>query len=67
MVGILATPLANVPAWAGGISDCQSEYESEIERCKLLHGDDPDEAEDLQSCIENAKDEYESCQEECES
>jgi hypothetical protein len=52
--------------WAGCISDCKDNYDSEVESCKLMH-DDPDEADDLQQCIQDAKDEYQSCVEECTS
>ena len=52
---------------AGCMSDCKDEYESEVESCQLLHGDEPDDAEDLRICIDNAHDEYESCTEECGS
>jgi hypothetical protein len=57
---------SSVLAWAGCISDCKDNYDSEVESCKLLY-DDPDEAEELQQCIQNAKDEYQSCVEECTS
>jgi hypothetical protein len=52
--------------WAGCKSDCQDEYQSEVESCKKLY-DDPDEPEDLMLCFDNAKSEYESCIEECEN
>jgi hypothetical protein len=52
--------------WAGCISDCKDNYDSEVESCKLMYAD-PDEADDLQQCIQNAKDEYQSCVEECTS
>ena len=52
--------------WAGCKSDCRDEYQSEIESCHLLH-DEPDEAEDLQICLRDAKDEYEECLEECDN
>lgn len=51
--------------WAGCKSDCRDEYQSEIESCHSLH-DDPDEADDLQVCLQDAKDQYDSCIEECE-
>ena len=57
---------SSVLVWAGCISDCKDNYDSEVESCKLLY-DDPDEADDLQQCIQNAKDEYQSCVEECTS
>jgi hypothetical protein len=53
-------------AWAGCKSDCQDEYQSEVESCKELH-DDPDDADMIKMCIDNAKSEYESCIDECEN
>jgi hypothetical protein len=53
-------------AWAGCKTDCRDEYDSEVESCKSTY-DDPDDADELQQCIQNAKDEYESCIEECDS
>lgn len=52
--------------WAGCKSDCRDEYDSTIESCKSSY-DDPDDADDLRQCIQNASDEYESCVEECDS
>jgi hypothetical protein len=52
--------------WNGCKSDCRYEYESEVESCKLMY-DDPDDADQLRQCIQNTKDEYESCIEDCES
>ena len=52
--------------WAGCISDCKDDYDSEVESCKLMYYE-PDEADDLQQCIQNAKDEYQSCIDECTS
>jgi hypothetical protein len=57
---------SSVMVWAGCKSDCRDEYESEVDSCKLLY-DDPDDAFDLQLCIQNAKDEYQSCIEECDN
>lgn len=51
--------------WAGCKSDCRDEYESEVDSCKMLY-DDPDDADDLQLCIQNARDDYDSCIEECD-
>ena len=53
-------------AWAGCISDCKDDYDSEVESCRQLY-DQPDDAEDLQQCIQSAKDEYQSCIDECTS
>lgn len=52
--------------WAGCKTDCREEYESEVESCKLLH-DGPDDFDDLQMCIQSAKDDYDSCIEECDN
>jgi hypothetical protein len=57
---------SSVLVWAGCISDCKDNYDSEVESCKMLY-DDPDEADELQQCIQDAKDEYQSCVEECTS
>jgi len=51
---------SSVIAWAGCKSDCRDEYDSEVESCKLSH-DEPEDADDLRTCIQNARDEYESC------
>lgn len=53
-------------AWAGCKSDCREAYESEVESCKMLH-DDPDDADDLQLCIQSAKDDYDACIDECDN
>lgn len=58
--------LSSAMIWAGCISDCKDEYDSEVESCKSQY-DDPEDADDLQQCIQNAKDEYQSCIEECDS
>jgi hypothetical protein len=51
---------------AGCKSECQEEYESEVESCKDQH-DDPGDARELQECIDHAKSEYQSCLDECEN
>ena len=51
---------------AGCKSDCRDEYNSAREDCMLLH-EDPDEADDLQMCLADAKSQYEDCIEECDS
>jgi hypothetical protein len=61
---LLAGPQAVRPAAAGCTSDCRVEYDSEIDSCRLLYSE-PDEADDLRMCIDNAKSEYDSCVYEC--
>ena len=51
--------------WADCKSDCQDEYQSEVESCKTLQ-DDPDEADELRICFDDAKSEYEAWVNECE-
>jgi hypothetical protein len=51
---------------AGCKSDCQDEYESEVESCKEQY-DNPDDADMLKMCVDNAKSEYKSCIDECEN
>lgn len=58
--------LALLPARAGCVSDCRDEYESAIESCKTTY-DDPDESDDLEQCLNNARDEYQDCAGECRS
>jgi len=54
-------------ALAGCISDCKSDYESEVQDCQILWGDDPDNDYMHKNCIDDAKSTYESCEEECMS
>jgi hypothetical protein len=63
---LVSLAASSVLVWAGCISDCKDNYDSEVESCKMLY-DDPDEADELQQCIQDAKDEYQSCVEECTS
>ena len=56
LLAVLFT-MSSAMIWAGCISDCKDEYDSEVESCKS-HYDDPEDADDLQQCIEYAKDEY---------
>ena len=53
-------------AWADCKSDCQNDYQSEVNSCKAQFSD-PDDAEDLTTCMDDARREYESCLEECET
>jgi hypothetical protein len=46
-------------------SDCQDEYKSEVDSCKTL-SDDPDEPDALETCLDEAQSQYESCIEQCE-
>ena len=61
-IALLATSTIS----AGCKTDCEDEYESAREDCNLLH-DDPDDADWLQMCLEEAQSEYEDCINECDS
>jgi len=50
----------------GCVSDCRDDFDSEVDNCKLLY-DDPEDSDDLESCIDNARSEYEDCVHECHS
>ncbi len=50
---------------AGCKSDCRETYESEVEACKGAYAD-PGEAGELQTCIDEATSQYQSCIDECE-
>jgi hypothetical protein len=49
---------------AESASDCRDDFDSEVASCRSLY-DEPDDADDLQQCIQDAQDEYQSCIEEC--
>ena len=53
-------------AWPDCPSDCQRDYQSEINSCRAQYTD-PDDADDLMVCMDDAKREYESCLAECET
>jgi hypothetical protein len=44
-------------ASAGCKSDCKDQYQSEVESCNSNY-DDPEDADDLKMCIDDAKDEH---------
>ncbi len=52
-------------AWGDCKSNCQSDYESTVKSCKEQFND-PDDADDLQMCLDEAKGDYDSCIGECE-
>ncbi len=66
LVFVLVTFGFSLRSIAGCKSDCKDEYESEVESCNEQY-DDPGEANKLQTCIDDAKREYQSCLNECEN
>jgi hypothetical protein len=60
----LAMVLPNA-AIAGCGEECDAGYSSEIDDCRSRYGDDPGDADDLASCIQEARDDYRSCLDDC--
>ena len=52
-------------AGAGCKSDCLTDYQAEIESCRTNYND-PEDADELRICMNDAKKEYEDCIRECE-
>jgi hypothetical protein len=48
------------------MSACKEEYEDAVEDCSMAK-DEPEDAADLKMCLDEAKDAYKSCVEECRS
>ena len=66
LISLAAVLLLYLPnAWADCKSDCQEGYESEIKSCKEQYAD-PEDAAELQACIDSANEAYGSCVDECE-
>ena len=65
MVILLCGLLWGPRAWAGCRSDCQEDYNSEVNSCREQFND-PDDADDLKVCLDNALSEYNTCFNECE-
>ncbi len=66
LISLAAVLLLYLPnAWADCKSDCQKEYESATKSCEEQYGD-PDDADELQMCLDSAKGDYDSCIDECE-
>lgn len=63
---ITALTISSTPnnIWGDCKSDCGDEYHSAIETCKSQY-DEPEDADMLISCIDDAEDGYGSCIEDC--
>ena len=48
----------------GRVFDCKDDYDSTVASCKMPYGD-PEDMDDLRLCLQAAKDDYESCNEDC--
>jgi hypothetical protein len=47
--------------------DCDTTYSSDVDDCHTQYGDHPQDADDLRACNQNAKDDYDSCLDECKN
>lgn len=45
--------------------ECDEQYSSDVDDCHSNYGDDPADADDLASCIQDARDNYGSCLDDC--
>lgn len=52
-------------AWCG--EECDTQYGSDIDDCHSQYGDDPADADDLAACIQEARDDYRNCLDNCAS
>jgi hypothetical protein len=50
--------------WASCISECDEKLDSAIAECKMQY-DNLNNADDLQKCIDSAKEDHQSCVEHC--
>ncbi len=66
MIILLCGVLWGPRAWADCKSDCQEDYNSEVNSCREQF-DDPDDADELKMCLDNALNEYYTCANECET
>jgi len=67
-VGCLFLAWAVIPPNAANATcgeECDQQYSSDVDDCHSNFGDDPADAEDLASCIQNARDDYGSCVNNC--
>jgi hypothetical protein len=70
LVGLILVALGTlVPGTAHATcgEECDAQYSSDIDDCRLQYGDDPADADDLASCIRQTRDDYRSCLDDCAS
>jgi hypothetical protein len=65
MVAVGALPLRTAHATCG--EECDGQYSSAIDDCRSQYGDDPADADDLTNCVQQARDDYRSCLDDCAS
>ena len=63
---LLGLAMGAASVWAGCKTDCKMAYESEVQECHAQY-EDPDDADELKQCIEEAKNTYDDCIDECEN
>jgi len=65
IIAVVALPLRTAPAACG--EECDGQYSSAIDDCRYHYGDDPADADDLTNCIQEAREDYRSCLDDCAS
>ena len=67
LAGYFLATLGTLPGAANATcgEECDSQYSSDIDDCRFQFGDDPADADDLAACIQEARDDYRSCLDDC--
>jgi|SRR6516165_3366292 len=52
-------------AYATCGEECDATYSSDIDDCRSQFGDDPADADDLANCVQEARDNYRGCLDDC--
>jgi hypothetical protein len=63
-VALILTLLGPTTALPACGEDCDSTYQSDVDSCHVQFSD-PEDADDLANCIQNARDDYRTCVEDC--
>jgi len=61
---LISLAASSALVWAGRVFDCKDDYDFTVASCKMPYGD-PEDMDDLRLCLQAAKDDYESCNEDC--
>ena len=65
VIALTLVPPSGANATCG--EECDQQYASEINDCHSQYGEDPADADELANCIQEARDTYRSCLDDCAS
>ena len=68
LAGLFVLAFGLVSARSAGATcgeECDGDYASAIDDCKSQYGDDPADADELATCIQEARDSYRTCLDNC--